>query len=94
MLRCPTWKEGIVAREDMIMASPKELRRLHVIREVLDGVMKQVGAGEVLSLSSRQIRRVVKRVKLEGDRGIVHRSRGRVSNRAYADKVKDRAISL
>jgi hypothetical protein len=83
-----------VVREDMIMASPKELRRLHVIRKVLDGVVKQVEAGGILSLSLRQIRRMVKRVKWEGDRGIVHRSRGRSSNRAYADKVKERAISL
>jgi len=78
----------------MIMASSKELRRLHVIRKVLDGAVKQVEAGEILGLSSRQIRRMVKRVKWEGDRGVVHRSRGRSSNRAYTDPVKDRAIRL
>ena len=83
-----------MAREEMIMASPKELRRLHVIRKVLDGAIKQIEAGEVLFLSSRQICRMVKRVKWEGDRGIVHRSRGRPSNRGYADKVKDQAIRL
>jgi transposase len=83
-----------MAREDMIVASSKELRRLHVIRKVLDGAVKQVEAGEVLGLSSRQIRRIVRRVKREGGRGVVHRSRGRSSNRAYTDQVKDRAIRL
>ena len=83
-----------MAREDMIVASSKELRRLHVIRKVLDGAVKQVEAGEVLGLSSRQIRRIVRRVKREGERGVVHRSRGRSSNRAYTDQVKDRAIRL
>jgi len=76
------------------MASSKELRRLHMIRKVLDGVVKQIEAGDLLGLSSRQIRRVVRRVKREGDRGIVHRSRGRTSNRAFSGKDKDRVIEL
>jgi hypothetical protein len=83
-----------MAREDMIMASQEELKRLHVIRKVLERVMKQVRAAEVLSLSIRQIRRLVKRVKGEGDRGIVHQSRGKPSNRRIEDKVKARAIKL
>lgn len=83
-----------MAREDMIMASQEELKRVHVIRKVQEMVIKQVEAGEILSLSSRQIRRIVKRVKAEGDRGVIHRSRGRSSNRAFAGKVKDRALEL
>jgi transposase len=78
----------------MIMASSKELRRLYVIRKVLEGVVKQIEAGDLLGLSSRQIRRVVKRVKEEGDRGVIHRSRGRTSNRAFSGKDKDRVIEL
>ena len=83
-----------MAREDMIMASQEELRRLHVIRKVQEKVIRQVDAGEILDLSSRQIRRMVKRVGVEGHRGIVHRSRGRVSNRAFSGQVKDRVIEL
>ncbi len=83
-----------MAREDMIMASQEELRRLHVIRKVLEGAIKQVRAAEILWLSSRQIRRLAKRVKGEGERGIVHKSRGKASNRRIEDKVKARAIKL
>jgi len=83
-----------VAREDMIMASQEELKRLHVIRKVLERAMKQVKAAEVLRLSCRQIRRLVKRVKGEGDRGIVHKSRGRRSNRRIEEEVKARAIRV
>ncbi len=36
----------------------------------------------------------MKWVKGEGDRGIVHKSRGRPSNRRFADKVKERVIKL
>ncbi|HSB06129.1 MAG TPA: ISNCY family transposase [Thermodesulfobacteriota bacterium] len=83
-----------MAGEDIIMATPEEPRRLHVIQKVLEGGLKQVEATEILSLSCRHIRRVVKRVKQEGERGIVHRLRGRPSNRRMPDPVKDRVINL
>ena len=83
-----------MAGEDMIMARPGELKRLHVIQKVLERVIKQVEAAEVLSLSSRQIRRIVKRIKVEGDGGIVHKSRGRVSNRRIPDKIRNKVLRL
>jgi transposase len=83
-----------MAGEGIIMASQEELRRLHVIQKVLEGGIKQVEAAEILSLSSRHIRRVVKRVQGEGNRGIVHRSRGRPSNRKISDQLKDKVIKL
>ena len=83
-----------MAGEDVIMFRPKELKRLHVIRKVLEKVLKQVEAAKILSLSYRQIQRCVQRVKVEGDPGVVHKSRGRVSNRRLADKVKERVIKL
>jgi len=83
-----------MAGKDIIVASQEELRRLHVIQKVLEGGMKQVEAAEILSLSSRHIRRVVKRVRGEGQRGIVHRLRGRPSNRKIPDQLKDKVIKL
>jgi transposase len=83
-----------MAGEGIIMATQEELRRLHVIEKVLEGGLKQVEAVEILSLSSRHIRRVVKRIKREGQRGIVHRSRGRSSNRKIPDQLKDKVIKL
>src|SRR4030065_708495 len=76
------------------MASQEELRRLHVIQKVLEGGLKQAEGAEILSLSSRRIRRVVKRVRGEGQRGIVHRLRGRPSNRKIPDQLKDKVIKL
>src|SRR4030043_1573057 len=83
-----------MAGEDMIMARQGELKRLHVIQKVLERVIKQVEAAEILSLSGRQIRRIVKRIRCEGGRGIVHQSRGRPSNRRTPDKVKNKVIRL
>jgi len=81
-----------MAGEDIIMARPKELRHLYVIRKVLDKEITQVEASEILSLSSRQIRRILRRVRLEGDKGVIHRSRGRPSNRRISDQVRNKVI--
>ena len=76
------------------MARQGEIKRLHVIQKVLERVIKQVEAAEMLSLSGRQIRRIVKRIRTEGDRGIIHQSRGRPSNRRTPDKVRNKVIRL
>ncbi len=81
-------------REGIIVARPKELRYLHVIRKVLEKEMRQVEASDILSLSCRQIRRIVKRVRREGDRGVIHRSRGRPSNRRISEPLRDKVIHL
>lgn len=80
--------------EDMIMVRQRELRRLHVIQKVLEKVLKQRGAAEILSLSGRQIRRIVKRIRSEGGRGVIHKSRGRPSNRRISDLTKEKVIKL
>ncbi len=83
-----------MARKDIIMLSQKELKRLHVIQKVLEGVIKQVEATEMLALSNRQIRRLVKRVRIEGEEGVAHKSRGRGSNRKISKRIRDRVIEL
>lgn len=70
-----------MAQEDMIMMSRNELQHLHIIQKVLEGVVTQNEASQMLCLSDRQIRRIVHRVKTEGEQGVVHRSRGKPSNR-------------
>ena len=80
--------------EDIIRMSQKELKRLHVIRKVLEGQLYQVEAAAFLSLSVRQTRRLVKRVGLEGDMGLAHKSRGKPSARRTSLEVKEKAIRL
>lgn len=81
-----------MAGKDMIVLHQRELRRLHVIHKVLDGALKQAEAAEMLSLSDRQIRRIIKRIRLEGAVGIMHKARGNPSNSSLPKKIKDKAI--
>lgn len=55
--------------------------RLKVLHEVGRGHLTQKQAGEQLGLSDRWVRKLLGRVRREGDAGIVHRLRGRPSNR-------------
>jgi len=74
--------------EDKVLMSVKELRRLSVIHQVMEKKLRQVEAGRLLGLTVRQIRRMVRRVQKEGDRGLAHRNRGKRSNRAIPDQRK------
>jgi hypothetical protein len=84
----------MMAGEGILMVRHGELKRLHVIQKVLEGIIKQGEAGEILCLSGRQIRRIVRRIRNEGHRGVIHKSRGRPSNRRIAHKIKERVIRL
>jgi len=83
-----------MAERDIIRMSQKELRRFHVIHKVIEGTLTQVRAAEIVSLSERQIRRIVKRIGAEGAEGIQHRSRGRESNRKAPKRLVERVVRL
>lgn len=72
----------------------KELKRLYIIRQVLDKKLKQTEAADKINLSYRQTKRITKRVKEEGDKGIIHKSRGKPSHNRIALKLKNKIINL
>lgn len=74
--------------------SQKERDRMKVLAEVVTGRLKQKDAARVLGISIRQVRRSVRRFEEEGDKGLVHRLRGRGSNRKIDERLKDRALAL
>jgi transposase len=83
-----------LARKDIIMLSQEELRRLHVLTKVIEKRLKQKEAASILGVSTRQIRRLVKRIEKAGEAGIVHQSRGKSSNRKIPEKTKSMIIEL
>ncbi len=83
-----------MAGKDIIVATQRELRRLHIVQKVLEGGLRQTEAAEMLSLSYRQVGRIVVRVREEGPQAVVHRSRGRQSNRKISEELKDRVVNL
>lgn len=80
--------------EDRVTMSGKELRRVHVIRQVLAHRLTQKEASTLLGVTDRQIRRLRRRVEQEGDQGLVHRGRGRPSNRRIPEGRKTKILRL
>jgi transposase len=68
--------------------------RLKELHAVIRGRLRLSEAARHLGLSRRQTRRLVRRVEREGDRGVLHRLRGRTSNRAIPERVYERAVAL
>lgn len=71
-----------------------DLKRLHLVRQYLEKQINQKEASAVLDVSSRQFRRLVKRVREEGSAGIIHRSRGRPSNHRISEKTRSQVLRL
>jgi len=62
------------------------------LSRVRRGEWTVVAASERMGLSLRQGRRMCKRFKESGDGGLVHRLRGRVSNRRLSQDIGDRIV--
>ena len=80
--------------KDIFIMNQREIRRLHVIKKVIAKELKQVEASEMLGLSERQIRRLVKRVEVQGDGGIIHQSRGVKSQQKINDSIKQKILRI
>ena len=78
----------------MLLMSKKEINRLGVIRDVGNKRMTQKEAGRQLNLSSRQVRRLLKRYKKEGVEGLISQKRGMASNNKISELRKEKILSL
>src|SRR2546425_10298177 len=74
--------------------SQRDRDRLKVLHEAEKGHLTQRQAGERLKLSERGVRKLVARLRKEGDGGILHRLRGRASKRKIPEAVRQRAVRL
>jgi transposase len=78
----------------LLEMSAKELTRLEVIQRLSRKEMSQGEAGTMLSLSVRQIKRLLKAYRQKGAAGLVSKHRGRKGNNRLAEDVKKKALNL
>lgn len=79
---------------EMIQMSTREQRRLELITRVTEGVLKLRAAAQMMRLSYRQAKRVLRRYREAGAAGLVHRGRGQASNRARPTAERQRVVGL
>ena len=77
-----------------LVMSLREREYAAVLREVVNGHLSVREATEHLQVSRRQVFRLLRRYRSEGDAGLIHRLRGRPSNRGYPRRLKARVLEL
>lgn len=75
-----------------IVMSKKERQRLEVMSRVRNDELTLVKAQEWLRLSYRQTKRIWRRYSAQGDRGLVHMSRGRPSGRSKGADMREAVL--
>jgi len=83
-----------MARKETITMSIEELRRINIVRQAISKCITQKKAAELIGISYRQTKRIVERVRKEGEQGIIHRLRGRRSNRKIPEEVRAKIMEL
>ena len=81
-------------RKDVIIMRPEELRRVSIVKQAIGGLIIQKKAAELIGVTEREVRRLVKKVREEGDVGVIHKSRGKRGHRTIGDEVKAKALEL
>src|SRR5260370_540933 len=74
--------------------SQKELQRVAVISRCVKGELACARAAGLLCLSVRQIKRLKKRMREDGEAALAHASRGRPSHRRLPQAVRERIVQL
>jgi transposase len=80
--------------EDGLLMSGSERDRAYVVRQTLERRLAQREASERLGIGVRQFKRLVRRVRADGDAGVVSRQRGRPSNNRLSTALRERISEL
>jgi transposase len=81
-------------RRDIIGMSQRERQRYHLLKMVIGGRITLREASSVIGVSYRQAKRLKKKLKTLGAKGLVHGNRGRPSTRALPPELATRIIEL
>jgi transposase len=83
-----------MAGRDMIVMSMREIKRLKAVQSAIEKHITQKTAGSMIGLSERQVRRIVKAVREQGDTKVIHGLRGRPSNRRMPEEMRERVLAF
>jgi len=80
--------------DKLLEMSTKELSRLEVMQRLSRKQMRQKEAGQMLDLSVRQIKRLLRAYREKGAAGLVSQHRGRKANNRLPEEVKRKVLNL
>lgn len=74
--------------------SARELARVEILSRVAAGTLSLASGAQLIGVSYRQVKRLVRRYRAEGPTGVRHRSAGRRSNHARPAAERERVLAL
>jgi len=80
--------------DEYITMSQKEVKKYDIIKRLINKEFNGNEAARLLKLTTRQIRRLKKKVIEYGIAGLIHCSRGRAGNRAIPDNERKKIVEL
>jgi hypothetical protein len=80
--------------KEVIAMSKKEIDRLHILHRVMDKQLTQIYGAELLGLTDRQVRNLLYKIRKYGDKGLVHRNRGRTPPNKMAEDYEERVAEI
>src|SRR5471030_491074 len=87
-------REDHIMNEEILVMRQSELRRLELIKKVIAKQVTQLEVSKFLGLSLRQVKRIAKRVKVQGDKGIIHQLRGKSNCRRINELIKAKTLRI
>jgi 50S ribosomal subunit-associated GTPase HflX len=79
--------------EEQLTMRTREIDRLKVIHDIFENRITWKQAAEQVCVTERQIGRICARVRIEGNKGMIHGLGGKPSNHQLQEGVLDRALS-
>ena len=80
--------------EGVLIMSQKEADRIKIISQVEGKILTVEEASEIMHISQRQVYRIIKRIRQSGSKEIIHKLRGKKSNRGYAQELRSKIVSI
>jgi hypothetical protein len=81
-------------QEGHLLMTQADRDRLVALKKAKKKLITQCEAAEELGLSIRQVQRLLEAVKERGDKAVVHRLRGKPSNRRIGEAIEDKAVKV
>jgi type II secretory pathway component PulF len=81
-------------RMEQYHMTKKEMRKLQVVEKLIDKSVTLKEACQILELSSRQLLRLKKGVRIYGALSVVHKNRAREPNNAVGKSLCQKIINL
>jgi hypothetical protein len=80
--------------EKCICMSMNELKRLEIVTKVIEKRLVHTEAADIVGVSARQLKRLVKQFKTHKELALVSKKRGAIGNHRLPEGLKEFAISL